>query len=194
MNKKTIMVDMDEVIVKNRFADYLNEFLNGVDFEKLNSFYRQDLIKGREEEFKKIYQFKNLYKNDNGTFVEPLENCVEVLEELNKYYELFIVTSYIWKKNIIDASTNLKNKYEYLKYFLQFINPNNFIFITDKSKIKFDIGIDDRPKNLVSCNKKILFTEFRNKNISEEELAKDNIIRADDWTSVRKILTKKYPI
>ena len=79
MNKKKIMVDMDEVIVKNRFTDYLNEFLNGVDFEKLNSFYRQDLIKGREEEFKKIYQFKNLYKNDNGTFVEPLENCVEVL-------------------------------------------------------------------------------------------------------------------
>lgn len=194
MNKKKIMVDMDEVIVKNRFTDYLNEFLNGVDFEKLNSFYRQDLIKGREEEFKKIYQFKNLYKNDNGTFVEPLENCVEVLEELNKYNELFIVTSYIWKKDIFDASTNLKNKYEYLKYFLQFINPNNFIFITDKSKIKFDIGIDDRPKNLVSCNKKILFTEFRNKNISEEELAKDNIIRADNWTSVRKILTKKYPI
>ena len=194
MNKKKIMVDMDEVIVKNRFTDYLNEFLNGVDFEKLNSFYRQDLIKGREEEFKKIYQFKNLYKNDNGTFVEPLENCVEVLEELNKYNELFIVTSYIWKKNIIDASTNLKNKYEYLKYFLPFINPNNFIFISDKSKIIFDIGIDDRPKNLVSCNKKILFTEFRNKNISEEELAKDNIIRADDWTSVRKILTKKYPI
>ena len=194
MNKKKIMVDMDEVIVKNRFTDYLNEFLNGVDFEKLNSFYRQDLIKGREEEFKKIYQFKNLYKNDNGTFVEPLANCVEVLEELNKYYELFVVTSYIWKKDIFDASTNLKNKYEYLKYFLPFINPNNFIFITDKSKITFDIGIDDRPKNLVSCNKKILFTEFRNKNISEEELAKDDIIRADNWTSVRKILTKKYPI
>lgn len=107
------MIDMDQVIVKDRFTDFLNEFLGEVYIKGLNGFYRQDLIKGKEEEFKRIYQFKNLYKNDDGTFIEPLINCVEVLEELNKYYELFIVTSYIWKEDVIDASTNLKNKYEY---------------------------------------------------------------------------------
>ena len=48
------MIDMDEVIVKGRFTEFIDEFLGGVDFEKLNGFYRQDLIKGREEEFKKI--------------------------------------------------------------------------------------------------------------------------------------------
>lgn len=63
--------------------------------------------------------------------------------------------------------------------------------MSDKSQIGFDIGIDDRPKNLVSCNKKILFTEFRNEKISDEELAKNGIIRADDWTTVKKILIKK---
>ncbi len=191
MNKKTVMIDMDEVIVKGRFTDFLNEFLGGVDFDKLNGFYRQELIKGKEEEFKKIYQFKNLYKDDKGNFIEPLPYCIEVLKELQKYYQLFIVTSYIWKKDIIDASSNLKNKYEYLKFFFPFIDPNNYIFITDKSKIRFDIGIDDRPKNLINCDKKILFTEFRNEKISDEKLIANDIIRADDWQDVKKLLLVK---
>ena len=110
---------------------------------------------------------------------------------MQRYYQLFVVTSYIWKEDIIDASTNLKNKYEYLRYFLPFIDPNNYIFITDKSKIKFDIGIDDRPKNLISCKQKILFTEFRNEKISDEDLALDGIVRANDWSEVKKLLLKK---
>jgi len=162
MQRKSIMIDMDEVIVKGRFTEFLDEFLGGVDFEKLNGFYRQDLIKGKEEEFKKIYQFKNLYKNEDGSFVAPFEKCVEVIKKLSEQYDIYIVTSYVWKENVIDAAENLKNKYEYLKHFLPFIDSNNFIFITNKTKIKFDMGIDDRPKNLNSCNRKLLYTEFRN--------------------------------
>ena len=30
MQKKTIMLDMDEVIVKGRFTDFLNQFLGGL--------------------------------------------------------------------------------------------------------------------------------------------------------------------
>lgn len=190
MKKKTIMIDMDEVIVRGRFSDFLNEFLGGVDFEKINSYYRQDLIKGKEKNFKKIYQYRNLYKNDNGTFIEPLPNCVEVIKKLNNLYDIYIVTSYVWKENVINASYNLKFKHEYLKHFFPFINENNFIYISNKSKIAFDIGIDDRPKNLVSCNKKILFTEFRNEKITEDELVKDNIIRANNWLEIEKILNE----
>lgn len=191
MKKKTIMIDMDEVIVRGRFSDFLNEFLGGVDFEKLNSYYRQDLIKGKEDDFKKIYQYRDLYKNDNGTFLEPLQNCVETIKKLNDLYDIYIVTSYVWKENVIDASYNLKFKHEYLKHFFPFINENNFIYISDKSKIVFDIGIDDRPKNLVSCNQKILFTEFRNEKITKDELAKDNIIRVNNWLEIENILIEK---
>ena len=56
MNKKTIMIDMDEVIVVGRFSDFLIEFLGEVNFENLKTQNRQDLIKGKEEEFKKIYK------------------------------------------------------------------------------------------------------------------------------------------
>lgn len=186
--KKTIMIDMDEVIVKGRFSDFLNEFLGEVDFENLNGYFRQDLIKGREEEFRKIYKFKNLYKKDDGSFIEPLTDCVNTIRKLNECYEVYIVTSYIWKEDVIDASHNLKYKFEYLKHFLPFIDINNFIFISDKSKIKFDIGIDDRTVNLKNCDKKLLFTEFRNENISNEELERDNITRVNSWLDVQKVL------
>ena len=115
MNRKSIMIDMDEVIVEGNFSDYLIEFLGEVDFNKLHSQYRQDLIKGREEEFKKIYKYKNLYKNDNGDYIKPLPNCVNIVKELNEKYDVYIVTAYIWKENVIDAATNLKNKFEYLQ-------------------------------------------------------------------------------
>ena len=49
MERKSIMIDMDEVIVKGRFTEFLDEFLGGVDLKKLNGFNRQDLIKGREK-------------------------------------------------------------------------------------------------------------------------------------------------
>ena len=189
--KKTIMIDMDEVIVKERFSDFLNEFLGEVDFEKLNGYFRQDLIKGREEEFRKIYQFKNLYKKDDGSFIEPLPDCVDTIRKLNEYYEVYIVTAYIWKEDVIDASHNLKYKFEYLRHFLPFMDINNFIFISDKSKMKFDIGIDDRPGNLNNCDKKLLFTEFRNEKISKEELEKSNIIRVNNWLDVQKELIGK---
>lgn len=112
MDKKTIMIDMDEVIVVGNFSNYLIEFLGKVDFDKLHSQYRQDLIKGKEEEFKTIYK----YKNNNGDYIEPLPNCIEVIKELNEKYDVYIATTYIWKEDVIDAATNLKNKFEYLHY------------------------------------------------------------------------------
>ena len=190
MERKSIMIDMDEVIVKGRFTEFVEEFLGEVDLERLNGFFRQDFIKGKEDEFKKIYAFKNLYKKNDGSFVEPLSNCIEVIKRLNKDYDIYIVTSYVWKENVIDAAHNLKYKYEYLRHFFPFLDCNNFIFISDKNKLNFDIGIDDRPQNLISCKKKLLFTEFRNKKISKEDLEKENIIRVDKWLKIQDILIK----
>ena len=54
MHKETIMIDMDEVIVVGKFSEFLIEFLGDVNFGNLKTQNRQDLIKGKEEEFKKI--------------------------------------------------------------------------------------------------------------------------------------------
>lgn len=188
--RKSIMIDMDEVIVSHRFNEFLEEFLGNVDYELLNSNYRQDLISGREEEFKNIYQDKNLYKNNNNEFIKPFSNCVDVIKKLNEVYDVYIVTSYVWKKDIFNASTNLKNKNEYLEYFFPFLDNNNFIYISNKSLIRFDIGIDDRLKNMSNCDKKLLFTEFRNKNVTSEELNSNNGIRVNNWKEIEEILLK----
>ena len=136
MGRKSIMIDMDEVIVVGDFSKYLVEFLGKVDFDNLHSQNRQDLIKGKEEEFKKIYEYRNLYKNNNGDYIKPLPDCVEVIKELNEKYDVYIVTAYIWKEDVIDAATNLKNKFDYLHYWLPFIDINNFIFMSDKTDRK----------------------------------------------------------
>lgn len=47
------MIDIDEVIVIGNFSKFLIDFLGEVNFDKLHSQYRQDLIKGKEEELKK---------------------------------------------------------------------------------------------------------------------------------------------
>lgn len=188
MGRKSIMIDMDEVIVEGNFSKFLIEFLGDVNFEKLNSQNRQDLIRGKEEEFKKIYKYKNLYKNDRGDYIEPLPDCVNVVKELNEKYDVYIVTAYVWKGNVIDAATNLKNKFEYLHYCFPFIDTNNFIFMSNKTKIKYDIGIDDRTSNLENCDKKLLFTEFRNKKLTDEELESKAIIRVNNWLDVKREL------
>ena len=189
MNKKTIMIDMDEVIVVGRFSDFLVEFLGNVNFENLHTQNRQDLLKAREVEFKKIYKYKNCYKDNNGNYIEPLPNCVDVIKKLNERYDIYIVTKYIWNENVIDAATNLKNKFEYLHYWLPFVDENKFIFMSDKTKIHYDIGIDDRINNLHSCNIKLLFTEFRNKNITDEELRTKGIKRVNNWLDVEKVIS-----
>lgn len=188
MGRKSIMIDMDEVIVVGNFSKFLIEFLGDVNFEKLNSQNRQELIRGKEEEFKKIYKYKNLYKNDRGDYIEPLPDCVNVVKELNEKYDVYIVTAYVWKGNVIDAATNLKNKFEYLHYWFPFIDTNNFIFMSNKTKIKYDIGIDDRTSNLENCDKKLLFTEFRNKKLTDEELESKAIIRVNNWLDVKREL------
>ena len=55
-------------------------------------------------------------------------------------------------ENVIDAASNLKNKFDYLHYWSPFIDTNKFIFMTDKTKIHYDIVIDDKTLNLNNCN------------------------------------------
>lgn len=71
---------------------------------------------------------------------------------------------------------------------MPFIDKNNFIFMTDKTKIRYDIGIDDRLSNLENCDKKLLFTEFRNKKLTDEELEEKGIIRVNNWLDIKKEL------
>lgn len=181
---KTLLVDMDNCITDPKILEYINEFLNtDYKLEDQTDFYLQNLVKDRKNEFYEFLSTKNLYENC------PLkENCYKVLEKLNKKYDIYIVTSYLWKDIIDSSANNLKNKYNYLKEKLPFIKPEKYIFTTNKNIIEADIGIDDRLNNLTHLNKKILFDAWHNKNITDEELETIGAVRVYNWLDILKIL------
>lgn len=184
---KTLMLDMDNVITNNNFTILLEEFLNTkLDFNKINVKYRQEVIEGKEEEFKEIYENHNLYEN-----APLLEDCFDVLQKLNEIYDIYIVTSYIWGKDIINPAENLKNKFNYLKEKLPFIDSKKYIFTQNKKMMHFDISIDDRLSGLENADLKILFNSWSNKNIEESELKEKKIIRVNNWKEIEKLLLEK---
>ena len=54
--------------------------------------------------------------------------------------------------------------------------------------MKFDIGIDDRLKNMDNCSLKLLFDEFRNRKITSEELTLNNGVRVNSWKEIERLL------
>lgn len=82
----------------------------------------------------------------------------------------------------------MKNKYQFLYKKLDFINPRNYIFTADKSVVNCDIRIDDKPINLEGAETKLLFTAWHNKDLSEEKLKNNGMIRVNNWKEIGKIL------
>lgn len=181
---QTIMVDMDNVITQGSFSTILEDYLGyKPDYSAVKGYYVQDILGDKKEDFFKYFVTRNLYEN-----ATLLPDCYNVLKKLNNYYKIYICTDYIWREVISYAGDNLKNKYEFLYKELDFIDPQNFIFVCDKSIINCDIKIDDRPHNLKGAKKKILFTAYHNKEMKERELKKDNLIRANNWLDIENIL------
>lgn len=186
---KILLIDMDNCITDPKILEYINEFSNtNYKLEEQTDFYLQNLIKDKKNEFYYFLSTKNLYEDC------PLkEDCYEVLEKLNKIYDIYIVTSYLWKDKTDSSAHNLKNKYNYLREKLPFIDPSKYIFTTNKNIIKGDISIDDKLSNL-HTNKKLLFTAWHNKQIPENELKEKGITRVNTWNDILKELEGDYNV
>lgn len=185
---KKIMIDMDEVICDGGFLSLVNQFLkSNYTLEDVKGYYIQDLIpKERHEEWSKFFNTKNVY--DDAKF---LPDTYEVMEKLSKKYELYITTAYIFRDNEEYSANNLKNKFEWLFENLPFISPDNYIFTTNKEIINCDIKIDDKLLNLRGdAQIKLLFTAYHNKQLTDEELKENEVIRVDGWKDIEKILLK----
>ena len=118
------------------------------------------------------------------------EGCYDVLRKLNDKYDLYIVTAYLWNDVIDISGDNLRNKYYYLREMLPFINPNKYIFTTNKNLLKFDIRIDDRLDNIMEADTKILFTAWHNRDLDDKFLEDNNVIRVNSWDDIEKLLLK----
>lgn len=181
---KTIMVDMDDVLTIGNFSKILENYLGyKPDYDNIRNYYIQDILGDKKDDFFSKFKDMNMYEN-----AILLPDCYDTLKELSKHYKIYICTDYIWREIIEYAGNNLKNKYNFLYEKLDFIEPRNYIFTADKSIINCDIKIDDKVNNIEGATMKLLFTAWHNKELSKEELKKENIIRVNNWKEIGEIL------
>lgn len=179
------MIDMDDVIIESVFLVAANKFLN-TDYkeEEIKKYYFQELVpENRREDYYKYLFSENRYYDCK---LRPY--AYEVLEELNKKYNLCIGTAYIIPDNIEMSKDFLMYKYEYLNNEFPFLNLSNFVFANNKRFINCEIKVDDRIDNLEGAERKILFTTPFNSSITDEELKEKGVERANSWLDIREML------
>ena len=195
MEKKNVLLDVDDVICFAGFLDYANEFMNtNYEIDDIKTYYIDDTIipQNKIKEYNKFLNSKNIYEN-----AHILPNAIESIKKLSEYYNIIICSACINPYDVENSGKYFKDKYDFLIKTLPFLKPESFIFTNTKNIIKADIQIDDRVSNLVNdIPIKILFPSYHNKEIADEYLSSKNIIRAGKdwrtgWQNVLDILIKE---
>lgn len=194
MNKKDLLLDVDEVICFSGYLEAVNDFLNtNYTIDDFDKYYidAQVVPKEKISEFNEFVSKRNLYN-----YTSFLPGAIETIKKLNEKYNIYILSACINPFDLDNSGIQFKNKYDFLRKNLPFINPRNFIFTSSKHMLKADIQIDDYIVNFDSDVKlKILFPAYHNKDLDENLLKEKNIIRAGydwktGWEEVSKILLK----
>lgn len=180
------MVDMDDVLVQDTLIYHMEKYSGKkICLPERPSYYLQDLLDDKEgffEYFKKV----NMYDG-----AKVVENAKEVLFLLSLEYDIYICTTYVWKEMVEECGKVLKDKYDYLIRNFPFIKPDNIIFASDKSRISFDVKIDDKLDNLENAGVKLLFSAYHNTGLSNEVLKDAGAIRVDNWKDIYEVLLGK---
>ena len=182
-----IMIDLDDTICSIRFFDHMNELFGTKHTPENNiGYYAEDLLtEEQKNKFKDYIVEQNLYETAN-----IYDNAIDVIEKLNKEHEVYICSAYVFRDNPKKSGKHLYNKFEFLLDKFPFIHPDNFVFMFNKKNFEADIKIDDKIDNLTGAKIKLLYTAYHNKNISEEELKSNNIIRVNNWKEIENIISK----
>lgn len=196
MEKKRILLDVDEVICFTGFLHAINEFMN-TDYviDDFTDYYLDEVAipKDRMNEFNNFVSTINLYD-----YADMLPGAVESIKRLSQYFDIYILSSCINPFDIENSGVLFLNKYKFLLKHLPFISPEKYIFTSSKHLVSGDIIIDDRLSNLKNDIKaKILFPSYHNKDITDEELAKHGVIRAGfdwrkGWEKTESIIMDEY--
>lgn len=185
---KKIMIDMDDVIVKlsQKVLEGVNK-ITGENYstDEIKTYYIQDLIpKEKTNEWEEYLKTNNLYEG-----IEIKEGAVEAIQKIQEKYETYLGSAFIFKDMVEVSGVHLKNKYDFLVKNIPEIKPETFVFLSNKEVLDCDIKIDDRIDNLSGNAKlKILFSEYHNMDITDEELKEKNVIRAHSWKEIEEIL------
>ncbi|MGZ5134560.1 MAG: 5' nucleotidase, NT5C type [Flavitalea sp.] len=160
MSKQRVLVDMDEVIADPMGAMiewYNRQYTANIDFKMAigGSWIRIFPEVHRELVTERLLSpgfFRHL---------PVIENSVDVLREINRKYELYIVSA------AMEFPNSLKDKLEWLLEHFSFLTWRQLILCGDKKPVHGDFMIDDHVKNLKDFQgKKYLFTSPHNLDIT----------------------------
>jgi len=167
-----LAIDMDGVL-----ADVYEQFFR-YDEKDFGKRRRLEDVVGVEE--RKAFPHLNEYVHSKGFFrtAPVIKDSVEVLTDLNKNYELFIVSA------AMEFPQSLPEKLEWLKENFSFLTWQQIVFCGSKKIVDADIMIDDHFKNLdLFKGTGLLFTQPHNqlKNVGRHK-------RVDSWKEITSIL------
>jgi 5'(3')-deoxyribonucleotidase len=104
-----------------------------------------------------------------------MENSIDVLREMNKHYEIFIVSA------AMEFPNSLKEKHDWLMDHFPFFTWKQLTLCGDKRLITGDFMIDDHVKNLVHfTGKPYMYTSAHNLEITDYD-------RINNWKEAADI-------
>ena len=187
-NKKKIIIDFDDTIYDSVFIYKINEFL-GTDYkiEDFKGYLLDDIVpKRKKKDFYKFLVNTDLYKDDL-----LIDGAKEVIKKLNKVYDVYICSGCVIFNCKEESAPIFKYKYDCLLRNFPFLDPFKFIFTQSKNLVDAEIIIDDNPNYLEKQREtKILFDSYHNRELTDDYLAKNKIIRAKSWKEIENILLK----
>jgi len=172
-----IIIDMDEVIADpmgQMITWYISEYGLPVDVKKMEV---GSWVKGFPEQHQVLVRERLL---EPGFFrhLPVMVDAREVLEEMNRRYEIFIVSA------AIEFPNSLKDKVEWLLENFPFFSWRQLVLCGDKRMVYGDHMIDDHARNLLHFNgEKYLYTSFHNLDVKGYR-------RVDNWLDVGKLFLK----
>jgi 5'-nucleotidase len=172
-----IIIDMDEVIADpmgEMIEWYRKEYASDVDWDKMLT---GSWVKGFPDEHQSLVMERIM---SPGFFrhLPVMEDCVDVIRELNKRYEVFIVSA------AMEFPNSLKDKLEWLLEHFPFLTWKQVALTGSKDLVHGDYMIDDHVKNLKGFKgKPYLFTAAHNLEITGYD-------RINNWQEAATIFLK----
>jgi len=123
--------------------------------------------------------FENLFSAKGfWSTMKPMWGAIDVMESLNKEYDVYIVTS-PWKT----SKNCIPEKIQWVEKNLPFFDTSKMIFCSHKHLLHADVMIDDSPVCLMnsSCKYTITFDFPYNKEVISD-------YRVKDWINITDIL------
>jgi 5'(3')-deoxyribonucleotidase len=139
---KRILVDMDEVIADTTtgMTDWYRKIYGGnIDYNKMLA--GKSLVKGFPDEHQAAVR-QQLYEPGFFRHLPVMKDSIEVLEQMNQRYDIYIVSA------ATEFPNSLKDKLDWLGEYFPFITWQQLVLCGDKKMIQADVMIDDHARHL----------------------------------------------